>query len=255
MASPVRTASSRGESSLPPVQIMYYRRMKLQRVYPVVVQWGKGAAPAAGQKIKLRLLMAGAQIVPAEQTLDAGKLDQAATFFVTPLARGWLRAQRLQIIHEGRKAQDVAMVSKAVTHRLTWCLLLLAVIAPFLMHNWIKNSSFLETSTFDVRGIKAIKANRSEDDVRRAVHFAIADNVPEMPEVIDEYLPSLNENLKDARRWVAHEYGHLVFVSADQPIAFYTALCFLGLALFSAVTHRDLRRRVISQPIQLVSSQ
>jgi len=249
MPAPVRTESSRGE---PSVQISFYRRMKQQRVYPFVVRWRKGT-PVPGQKINLRLRMAGAQVEPFEQTLDAGKPEQAATFFVTPLARGWMRAERLEIIHDGRKVQDVPLTSKAVTHCLTWCLLLLALIAPFFMHNWIKHSSFLETTTFDSRGFKAIKANRSEDDVRRAVHFAITDNAPEMPDVIDEYVPSLNENLKAARRWTANEYGHLVFVSADQPVAFYTALFFLGLALFSAVIHRDMRRSAVSKPISLVS--
>src|SRR5262245_57073851 len=99
MPTPVRSASSSGGASLPPVEVAYYRRMKLQRVYPFVVCWRRGARPTPGEKVTVRLLMAGAQVLPAEQALDAGNPNAQATFFVTPLARGWLRAQRLEIVH------------------------------------------------------------------------------------------------------------------------------------------------------------
>src|SRR5688572_29933558 len=111
MPPPVRSASSRSEPSLPSVEVSYYRRMKLQRVYPFVVRWRKGAAPAPREKVTLRLLMAGAQVLPTEQTLDAGKPDAQETFYVTPLARGWLRAQRLEILHNGRKVQELPLAS------------------------------------------------------------------------------------------------------------------------------------------------
>src|SRR5689334_7664682 len=98
-------ADSRGRGrseggSLGPVQVRYYKKMKLQRVYPVVVRWGRRdrRAPAGTPPITLRLLMGGAQVVPAEQQISANDPDATATFYVTPVATGSLRNEKLEVL-------------------------------------------------------------------------------------------------------------------------------------------------------------
>ncbi|MCI0681641.1 MAG: hypothetical protein L0Y71_06025 [Gemmataceae bacterium] len=255
MPSPVRSSSSSREPSLPPVEVSYYRRMKMQRVYPFVVRWRRGAAPAPGERVTLRLLLAGAQVLPSEQTLDAGNPAAQATFFVTPLARGWLRGQRLEIVHHGRKVQELPLASKACTHRLTWALLLLTLLAPWFIHSYVRNSPFREVAAVDVNtGVKVIKENLRRENQVHDVDKAIRDNVPEMPGLIDSNLPQLNPALKDARHWTADTYIHIVNASQLQPYAFYGAMLFLVLTLSAAVTHRDVRRTRVGRPIPLASA-
>src|SRR5437899_1477134 len=112
----------------PQVQVRYYRRMRPNRVYPVVVGWRGGARAAA--PVTVRLVMAGAQVVPAEQTLEAGG-DGRATFYVTPLVRGWLRGERLEVLQDGRKVQEIRLPCKATTQRLTWLLLFLTIFVAW----------------------------------------------------------------------------------------------------------------------------
>src|SRR5207253_2462625 len=97
--------------------IRYYRRMSRQRVYNVTVGWPKPGAgrtkpPAGTPPVTVRLLMAGAQVVPSEHTLDPNRADAQATFYVTPLARGWLRNEKLEVLIQGRKVQEMRLPAK-----------------------------------------------------------------------------------------------------------------------------------------------
>jgi hypothetical protein len=74
--------------------------------------------------------MAGAQVVPAEQTLEPGG-DGRVTFNVTPIARGWLRGERLEVLQGGRKVQEIRLPCKATTQRLTWLLLFLTIFTAW----------------------------------------------------------------------------------------------------------------------------
>src|SRR5439155_16927469 len=99
--------------TLPALRVRYYRRMRQGRVYPVQVGWkgsrkgGDGSGPVMG-----RLLMAGAQVVPAEQPLDPGEPSTKVTFYVTPLAKGPLGAGRAEVIQNGRKICEVRIPAK-----------------------------------------------------------------------------------------------------------------------------------------------
>src|SRR5262249_31612953 len=117
----------------PQLQVRYYRKMRPHRVYPVVVSWksGKGR-PVADSPVVVRLLLPGAQVVPAEQTLEPGA-DARATFHVTPIARGWMRGERLEVVQDGRKVQEIRLPCKVTTQRLTWVLLALTFLVPWLI--------------------------------------------------------------------------------------------------------------------------
>src|SRR4051812_35734299 len=106
------TASARETTratAAPQLQVRYYKKMRANRVYPVVVSWkqsGRGRT-AGGSPVLVRLVMAGAQVVPSEHPLAPADADGRATFYVTPLAKGWLRGERLEVIQDGHKVQEI----------------------------------------------------------------------------------------------------------------------------------------------------
>jgi hypothetical protein len=115
------------------LRVRYYQRMRVQRVYPLVVEVRSGAAarPAGGltlEPVAVRPLIPGAQVVPAEQRLDVTRPGDKATFFVTPLARGRFPEPRVVVLQHGRAVHAIPLRMKAVTQRFTWLLLLLTVL-------------------------------------------------------------------------------------------------------------------------------
>src|SRR5436305_1965140 len=130
--------------TIEPLQVRYFRRMSLQRVYGVSVGWPKRKderrAPAGTPPVTVRLLMAGAQVVPSEHTLDPNEPEAKATFYVTPLAKGCLRSERLEILVGGRKVQEMPLPAKVGGQGLTWALLLLALLVPWFLLTYGKYS-------------------------------------------------------------------------------------------------------------------
>ena len=106
------------DSGLGSLRVSYYHRMKPNRVYPWTVTL-PDARRGADEDVTVRLLMAGAQVVPAEQPLQNVDGQAKATFFVTPIAKGWLKGQRLEVLVGGRKVQEIPLASKVVSQRRT----------------------------------------------------------------------------------------------------------------------------------------
>src|SRR5262245_23436911 len=129
-----RPTPQRPENTLPPLRVVYYRRMRSQRVYTFKVGWSnkeQSRPPAGARPVTLRLLMAGAQVVPSEQTLDPTKPDASARFYVTPLAKGHLHGERLEILIDDRKVQEVPLQCRVTSQRSTIALLLLTILVPW----------------------------------------------------------------------------------------------------------------------------
>src|SRR5262249_29862954 len=103
-------------------KVRYYNRMKLQRVYPLVVELprGRGTAPPAGVGVTVRPIIPGAHVTPLEQKLDVAQPGAQATFSVTPLACGRLSNARVEVHQPGRAPQQIPLRMKSVTQRLTW---------------------------------------------------------------------------------------------------------------------------------------
>src|SRR5262249_51896746 len=129
----------RSDSNLPPLRVRYYRLMKPRRVSTVEVFWPKSANPPrdAQQRgeITVRLIVAGAQVLPSEQTMSPSLPGAKAVFYVTRLAKGWLRNEKLEVLSQGRKIQEIPMASKVVTQRLTWFLLFCTFFVPWFILN------------------------------------------------------------------------------------------------------------------------
>lgn len=219
---PPRPSSAVG---FPALGVQYYRRMKQARVYPVTISWRERPKPIGSIKnVTLRLLAAGAQIVPSEQTLDASRPELKATFFVTPLARGWLRAQRVEVVVAGRKVQEIPFASRVTCQCWASFWFIMAVAAPILLI-WLRR--------IDVIGV--VEGMRHQ--------------FPAMPEFITDNVPGVGEAWTWLTGWVADAAANFMKFNAEHLLAFPTGLVCLLLSIFSLFMHRDAKARRYSEPI------
>lgn len=242
MAEPVtrKAASARPvvasrENLLPPLRVIYYRKMKRQRCYPVRVAWRQSERGAAGKEITLRLVMGGALVAPAEHKLTPTDPDDKVTFHVTPLAKGWLGDSHIEIFHQDRKVQDMSLPARSATQTMSWWLLLLALIVPWLL---------IEFGKYGPLQDPGLTPGQTLDKL-------IADNVPAMPRVVKEQMPRVDDWLRDLRRDIADDYDDLVDLCRKEPIPFYVGWLLLGLAFVSCLYHADKKSRRMGQPIAI----
>jgi hypothetical protein len=214
-------------AGFPALKVQYFRRMKQNRVYPVTISWGSPPKPIGAIKnVTVRLLGAGAQIVPTEQALDAARPDLKAFFFVTPLARGWLRAQRVEVLIQGRKVQEIPLASKVVCQCWSAFLFLLACLAPAFLIWW-----------------------RGTDPQWLA--SVIQHNVPEAPAMIGDQIPALNDLWTSLCTWKGESYAKLCRYNQQHLVAFPVGLMLLLLSLWSLLHHRDRKASRFSQPVMI----
>jgi hypothetical protein len=118
----------------PALSVRYWQRMRPHKVYPVVVST-TGGGPSSPATV--RLVMAGAQVVPAEQPLDAANPREELTFYVTPLAKGNLRAECIEVVQGGAKIQELPIPCQVCTQKPALVLLLCALLIPWLMLHFL----------------------------------------------------------------------------------------------------------------------
>lgn len=251
----------RSEPTLPALRVRYYRRMKPQRVYRFEVSWEPSdrAPRGEGKRVTLRLLAAGAQVLPAEQTLDATQPDEKAIFYVTPLAKGWLQNVKLEVLSGSRKIQEIPMASKVVSQRRTLMWFALSFIIPWLILTQLKYSPVLDEETvyakYFVQGSAKysglVKLVEKNENMPRKVENFIKDNVPEVPELVTDNVPEVESGLKEARSAIAEAVAGLVYVSRTEPLAFYIWGVLILMTLVSAFFSRVTRKRARGKPIPL----
>lgn len=119
--------------------VRYYRRMRLQHVYPVTVSARSvDAGTRTGAPVTLRAVIPGALVTPAELALDVSDPKAAATFYVTPLARCRLPDARIEVHSHGSPLQRIPLAMRATTQRLTWILAFLTLAVPaFLLYTTV----------------------------------------------------------------------------------------------------------------------
>jgi hypothetical protein len=241
---PTRSAAQEHAGpSLPSLKVTYYRRMKRQRVYAVTAAWynpDKRRPPPGTGPVVVRLLMAGAQVIPSEQPLDPAKPDAKAVFYVTPLARGWLRNECMEVLVGGRKVQEMPLRSKVTTQRMTWVLLLLTFLVPWFFYSYVLNSP--------------LKNAYVGKTVGQALAIDIAKVVPDTPGFIKNNVPIVHEGLVNFRDdIVASAYDLLWKLSQDHPMHLYTGIGLLLLTILSWLLHRDKRKRRYGKPVPLAA--
>jgi hypothetical protein len=204
--------------------------MKPRKAYPLEVSWSEMPRPIGTVKqVTVRLLAAGAQIVPAEHTLDASRPEVNATFFVTPLVMSWIRAQRLEVIVQGRKVQEIPLETKVVCHRWSWLFLGLAILLPWLL-------------------------TALRDGEPGSVKSAIQRNVPDLADAIRNVVPAGQTWWAAGREWIGDRCDDVQgFVRAHNVIFPTIVVCVL-LALWSAFRHRDRRGKRWSNPIPVAAT-
>jgi hypothetical protein len=282
------TASLREEehlpTSLPPLRVRYYRQMKPQRVYIAEVSW-QGSARAVRGEVTVRLIAAGAQVLPTEQVMDAALPGTKAFFYVTPLARGWLRNEKLEVLVRGRKVQEIPMATKVVSQRLTWFLLLCTFLLPWLILNNITygpmahktrrsaashDRVFIVANKVDKEALeKELEKGRKNEvldqyktKIAKEAEKAIEDNLPAAPwpikgTIVDDWLGA-------PPVFVSKAFESLIFLggadvtadgttkkAAQIPLAYYTLLAFLVMTLLSAFFHMPKIRSTKSKPISV----
>lgn len=241
-----RPPVKRPENTLAPLRIVYYRRMRDRHVYTFKITWSnkEGVRPPAGARpVTLRLLMAGAQVVPSEQALDPAKPDASVSFHVTPLAKGHLRGERLEVLIDDRKVQEVRLRSRVTSQRATLALLLLTFLVPWFLLHYCKYSALLPSSSKEAGMVMRTPG--------ALLDHRLKENVPAVPEFIETNAPMVATWLDDARKHFSGIYEQICLWNAVYPLAFYAALILLFLTLVSWRLHAAKRKKLISKPIPL----
>jgi hypothetical protein len=215
------------------------RRMKRQRVYTYEVRWQAGGRrPAAANAVAVRLVVPGAQVVPPERPLDPARPDDRALFYVTPLADGWLRGERLEALVDGRKVQELPLPSRVVNQRVTWALLVLAVLVPWLWNLYIKGPDQAYVPGTNVQ--KYLDTNLEPfADFGKEHGVDLTDTLHEVTRHVQDNLDGVH-----AMTW-DYDREHV------GSIALYIAGVLLVLTLVSSFLHREKRKRRVGNPIPL----
>ncbi|HYT87844.1 MAG TPA: hypothetical protein VEL76_03920 [Gemmataceae bacterium] len=248
-----KSAASASESSrstaLPQIQVRYYKKMKAHRVYPVVVSWkqaGKGRA-GSGNPVLLRLVMAGAQVVPSEQPLDPADGAARATFYVTPLAKGWLRGERLEVIQGGRKVQEIKLPAKVNSQRKTWLLFFLTFFIPFFVVPYFTDSPIREPMPGPQRDLEEIQWYPPGKSLAAKLERIL----PHVPAWLENAVPVAGTVLRAIPERICAFYDVIYFEvkNSKLPLGFYCFWIFLGLTVLSWWWHLDSRKRRLGKAL------
>lgn len=251
--SPTRSSRESAKAEvLPPLLVRYPKRMKRQKVYTVEVTWQRGKKyppPAAGtvEPLTLRLIMAGAQVVPSERQLDPTRPRAKATFYVTPLALGWLKSERIEVLANGKKVQEIKIPSKVVTQRAFWGFLLLAFLVPWFLVTYIRPMPQYFPGKGENLEVKNLNVGQ------RFEKFIEKESIP-LPKEAWDYFPDLAKFLTFELRAHGGEFMKLLWgYLQEYPIPAWCALVLVILALIAAFFHRDIKWYARGKPIPLTA--
>lgn len=230
----------------PQIQVRYYRRMRPNRVYPFVVSWKGGARSAT--PVTVRIIMAGAQVVPAEQILDPN--EDRATFHVTPIAKGWMRGERLEVLQDGRKVQEIRLPCRVRSQRATWLLLLLTfLVAYYITPMFIYPMPEKMPRSGDP--FEELPAQNYQP--RDAMRVRLTRNLPPVLPVVRKYLPDVAKELDEVPDQVGASYAYLYYTEQNDNIPIGEGLLALMilLTLFSWYTHLERRQRRVGKALPI----
>lgn len=145
-----------GETRLQ-VFVRYYRRMRLQRVYALMVTVSPvsrdGEGGTAGSVV-LRPFIPGALVTPSQVEVRGFSQGRTATFQVTPLGRGKLHNARVEVYQQGQLVQEIPLAMRSVTQRMTWVLAALTVLVWWGLHYLAEHNRNESTRVPTVQGNK-----------------------------------------------------------------------------------------------------
>jgi hypothetical protein len=103
------------------------------------------AGRTAGGTVRVRPVIAGAQVTPPDAAVELGPEASPATFLVTPVARGKLCDARVEVYQNDKLVQELPLAMKGTRQTLAWVFLCLALLVPvmiqylFLEHDWTRD--------------------------------------------------------------------------------------------------------------------
>jgi hypothetical protein len=141
---------------------------------------------------------------------------------------GWLRAQRVEVILQGRKVQEIPLASKVVCQCWSAFWFILAWLLPALLIWW-----------------------RGADP--QWLSDAIRHNVPSLPAVIADNIPALNDLWNSLCTWKGELYAWLCRYNQQKMLAFPLGIGLLLVSLAFLIANRDRIATRTGQPIVLPS--
>jgi hypothetical protein len=245
-------ASARG----PSLTVRYWKKMRPNKVYPVVVST-KGRLDIGA--LTLRVVVAGAQVVPAEQPFDPANPSEKVTFYVTPLAKGPLRGERLEVLKDGVKIQEFRMPSRVCTQRPTLFWLCLSLLIPWLLMHYFMYSPIGFQAPLEENGTEKYIRRPWDDYYRpgfgepRSIRITefVEDNTPDLKLITSD--KDILDQYDSIRTFPQKVYLHLFerYRETRQPIAFYVFLALLLIAFISFVLRQEGRKTLYGKPLPL----
>lgn len=265
-------ANPAGAGGLHQFRVRFYRRMKPNAVYPLIVELhgsaGKKGSTAIppGDAVIVRPLIPGSYVTPAELEVSPKPANNKVTFYVTPLATGRLKQARVGVYHQGRLLQEIWLPMKSASQSATRVFLGLTFLLPVVLyymvvaHDWSRTapppepaaaakddkgkppeakkdkSEALENGGADAR---PVEEKPKAGEVRGALAQGIVKNVP----------PYEDYTLKFAN-YVQDGYDEVHRTSKNH-LCFYLGAGLLALTLLSWVWHRTRRGRRKSKAFTL----
>jgi hypothetical protein len=250
------------------VRVRFCRRMKVQRVYRMVVELKpeKGTATGAGtgESVIARPLVPGAYVQPAEQELGPKGFNSKITFSIAPLAQGGLKKARLQILHQGRILEEIRTPMRGTSQRKTLLFALLTLLSLAYLLNIVgplpdlSRVSVADTSKAannppaETTGSEPASAAKTTK-VKRSVEGILLDE-----EKLPDYLKR-DEVAEDLRPYLSQEaiaeHAQDVYnsVYTIPNLNFYLTLAFLLLTLYYLLHNRPVlwRSRRKGKPMLL----
>jgi hypothetical protein len=279
-------AGAQAGTTLPALRVRYFNRMRPNRVYPVQVGWrGSRKGGEGGGPVQVRLIMAGAQVVPAEHTLDPGEPSAKVTFYVTPLAKGPLRGERAEVLQNGRKVGELRTPAKVRTQRMSWVLLALTLLVPWLLLQYFTSPQWVLDTTGPARQpteverkrIDALNERREKNQLSpneqkelenlenattgtvplkltdgKVLEYRIRQVSPEIPHQVEEYAgKEVATRITDIPEVIGAYYTTGRSEYGKYNVPFWAFWGLLLLTLLSYLWHREARRTRVGQPIEL----
>jgi hypothetical protein len=265
--------------------------MRPNKVYPVRVGWastsGDRALPEGESPVTVRLIMAGAQVVPSEHLLDSSRPKAQVTFYVTPLANGPLRGERLEVIQQGRKIQEINTPAKTVRQRRTLIYFALAFILPWLFLTLFKYSpteparvafkpdgseEFLEKDKMPP--MPAVVVHKQDGhtktiktgDPGERLRLWLDDNTPDVPSQVDDVSSDAGSFLRSINSTLGEVYTYLCDAGRRKPdllgwtgsnihlyvpVAYLLFILMLVLTIVSWLVNLERRKKRVSKPLPL----
>jgi hypothetical protein len=250
----------------PSLVVKYWKRMRISKVYPVVVRMsGEGE----GDPITVRMVQAGAQVVPAEHTMDPGNPGEMVTFYVTPIAHGTLRGGQLEVIQGGRKIQEIRTPCRVTSQKGTLIWLFLALFIPWLLLHYLEYSPIGWQNPIKDDGTE-LYVRKPIEKYKYAKLGTSGELLPNRPsKVITDFIEDNTFDLKDlgmesdpkksdiatgyesVREFPERAYLHILenYHALKVPLPLIVCLLFLFIALISFLARTQATRRVYGRPL------